>query len=66
MRTLLVSLQRLILGETWPIPDGLCLAVAVALLVRAVLPEGTWEPLGGFALALFVVATLACSLRKRS
>jgi hypothetical protein len=64
MRTLLVSLRRLILGETWTIPIGVCLAVGLALLIRAMLPHGAWQPAGGFALASFVLATLACSLTR--
>jgi hypothetical protein len=66
MRTLLVSLRRLILGETWTIPVGVGVGLGLALLIRAVLPTGTWQSAGGFALALFVLATLACSLRRRS
>jgi hypothetical protein len=66
MRAVLASLLRLILGETWTIPAGVFSSIALALLLRATLPEDAWHPAGGFALAAFVVSTLAYSLRERS
>lgn len=64
MRSLLRSLRRLILGETWTIPLGVGAALVLALLLRAWLPGTAWRAAGGFLLAVFVLATLACSLRR--
>ena len=64
MRPTLTALRRLILGETWTIPLGVCAALVLAVLVRAVLPETTWETAGGFCLTVAVVATLAYSLMR--
>jgi hypothetical protein len=62
---ILASLRRLILGETWTIPFGVGAALALAVLMRAALPEGTWQAIGGFGLAALLVAVLACSLKAR-
>jgi UDP-N-acetylmuramyl pentapeptide phosphotransferase/UDP-N-acetylglucosamine-1-phosphate transferase len=62
MRALLASLRRLILGETWTIPLGAALGLAVVM--RAWLPHATWQAVGGFCLAIFVLAVLALSLRR--
>jgi hypothetical protein len=65
MSTLLRSLRRLILGETWTIPLGVAAALVLAILIRAALPEGTWQAVGGFTLAALLVTALASSLRVR-
>jgi hypothetical protein len=65
MSALLRSLRQLILGETWTIPLGIGAALAVAVAIRAALPDGTWHAAGGFALAGLLLATLAWSLRAR-
>jgi hypothetical protein len=59
---MLSTLRRKILGETRSIPLGLVGAFVLALAVRALLPPGEWEVVGGFALAAAVIATLICSL----
>jgi hypothetical protein len=64
VRTLLSSLRRLILGETWTIPLGVGASLGLAVLIRASLPEAAWETAGGFCLAVFVLAALAYSLRR--
>jgi len=64
VRSWLTSLRRLILGETWTIPLGVSASVALAVLIRASLPEATWEAAGGFCLAAFVLGVLAYSLRS--
>jgi hypothetical protein len=64
MKALLGSLRHLIFGETWTIPVGVGVAIALAELLRASLPQGEWETVGGFCLAAFVLATLALSLRR--
>jgi hypothetical protein len=62
---LLGSLRKLILGETLTIPAGVAGALIVAVLARAALPTELWSSIGGFVLALCLVATLALSLRGR-
>jgi hypothetical protein len=64
MKALLGSLRHLILGETWTIPVGVGVAIALAALLRASLPQAEWETVGGFCLAAFVLATLVLSLRR--
>jgi hypothetical protein len=64
MRALLGSLRRLLLGETWTIPAGVGIALAVARLMRDSVAEGAWDRGGGFALAALVIAALAASLRS--
>jgi hypothetical protein len=64
MRPLLTSLRRLIFGETWTIPLGVGAALALAVLIRAALPETAWQTVGGFCLAASIVAALAYSLRR--
>jgi len=59
---LLRSLRALLFGETWTIPAGVAVALAVALGLRAELPHDGWQRGGGFALAALVAATLAVSL----
>ena len=49
MRALFGSLRHLILGETWTIPAGVGLTLALALGLRAVLPDEAWQHAGGFA-----------------
>jgi hypothetical protein len=61
--SVLSSLRRLILGETWTIPLGVGTSLGVAVLIRASVPDAVWETAGGFCLAAFVLAALACSLR---
>ena len=62
MKSLLASLRRKLLGETWTIPLGVCSAILLALLARALLPQGEWQAVGGFALAALLIATLVRSL----
>jgi hypothetical protein len=63
MRSLLSSLRRLILGETWSIPVGVGASLGLAVLIRAWLPTAAWQAAGGFCLAAFVLGVLAFSLR---
>jgi hypothetical protein len=66
MKALLGSLRHLILGETWTIPLGVGSAIALAVVIRASLPQAEWQAIGGFCLAALVVVTLALSLRRPS
>jgi hypothetical protein len=59
---MLSTLRRKILGETRSIPLGVASAFLLALAVRALLPHGEWEVIGGFTLAAAAIATLICSL----
>ena len=58
--TLLRTLKKLILGETWLMPAGVALAVAVALLARHLLGVH-WHAIGGFVLLAGVVAVTLVS-----
>jgi hypothetical protein len=62
MRSLLSRLRRKLLGETWTIPLGVAGALVLALLLRALLPSDEWQTVGGFVLAVLLIATLIRSL----
>jgi hypothetical protein len=62
MRSLLSRLRRKLLGETWTIPLGVAGALVLALLLRALLPSNEWQTVGGFVLAVLLIATLIRSL----
>ena len=64
MRALATSLRHLIFGETWTIPLGVGVALVIALLMRAPLPDEVWTTAGGFGLAALVIAALLYSLRR--
>ncbi len=56
--------RKLVLGETWTLPLGVAVAVAVAALLRVVAgPHGWWREAGGGVLALALIAVLIASLR---
>jgi hypothetical protein len=66
----LAQLRKLVLGETWALPVGVCAALAIAAIVRAIAgTHGWWHHAGGFVLlGLLVVAftgSLAGALRRR-
>jgi hypothetical protein len=65
--TVLQTLRKLILGETWVLPIGVALAVGVAAVLRALAgDEGWWHSAGGFVLlALVLLALLASAGRPR-
>jgi hypothetical protein len=50
--------RKLIFGETWAIPIGVFLVLAVGLALRG---EGAWV---GFVLLGGVIATLSAALRR--
>ncbi len=57
------QLRKLILGETWSLPLGVAVALAVAGILRAV--DGHdhwWHRGGGFLLLAFVALALTASL----
>lgn len=58
------ALRKLILGETWALPAGVAVALAVAGVLRAVSGDhGWWRDAGGFVLLALALAALALSLR---
>jgi hypothetical protein len=50
--------RKLIFGETWAIPIGVFLVLAVGLLLRG---DGSWV---GFVVLAGVIATLSVALRR--
>jgi hypothetical protein len=62
VRSTLAQLRKLILGETWVLPLGVLAAFAIALLVRALVPDETWSDFGGFVLLALVVVALIAAL----
>jgi hypothetical protein len=66
--SVLRTLRKLVLGETWVLPLGVAAVLAGAVLLRSVVP-GAWERFGGFALlagvALVLVVSVSRSARPR-
>jgi hypothetical protein len=61
--SLLRTLKKLILGETWTLPAGIGTVVLVAsLVVRPLLDAGTWRDAGGFILLAGVTVVLLLSV----
>jgi hypothetical protein len=57
------ALRKLVLGETWTLPLGVALTLAVALVLREAAGETTWwRHAGGFVVLGLVVASLTASL----
>ena len=61
--TFLSTLKKLLFGETWLLPLGLLLAVAVTLVVRQLL-GGEWHHVGGFVLLAGVLAVVVTSVGR--
>ena len=57
------ALRKLVLGETWTLPIGVAVTLAVGLGLDAADP-GWWHRGGGFVLLAGAVATLALALRR--
>jgi hypothetical protein len=66
--TLLRTLKKLLVGETWLLPAGLLAAFAVAVVARRVL-DHHWAHTGGFILlagvGVVLLATVARTSRRR-
>ena len=59
------QLRKLILGETWALPLGVAVALAIAGTFRAVDGKhGWWHHAGGFVLLGLVALALTASLRS--
>ena len=57
------ALRKLVLGETWALPIGVFLTLAVALVLDAVASDTPfWRHAGGFLLLALVLVTLAVAL----
>lgn len=61
---LMRALRKLVLGETWTLPAGVAVVVAVALALDA-LAGGWWEQAGGFVVLALVLGALSAALRVR-
>lgn len=57
------TLRKLILGETWFLPLGVAVVVALAALASAVF-EAAWQDVGGPALLVAVLALLVVSVAR--
>jgi hypothetical protein len=55
------ALRKLILGETWALPIGVAITLAVGLVLST---TSWWPDAGGFVLLVLVVAALSVSLRR--
>jgi hypothetical protein len=66
--TVLRTLKKLLVGETWLLPGGLLAALAVALLARSAL-DRHWSHVGGFilltAVGIVLLVTVARTSRRR-
>jgi hypothetical protein len=57
------ALRKLVLGETWTLPLGVLLTLAVALAAHELAGDAEWwRRGGGFVVLAFVLAALAASL----
>jgi hypothetical protein len=57
------ALRKLVLGETWTLPLGVLLTLAIGLVLDAVAGDGAlWRHAGGFLLLACVLAAFAVSL----
>jgi hypothetical protein len=67
--SLLRTLRKLILGETWLLPLGVAVVALAAGLVLKPLLSGAWEHAGGFILlagvAVVLLASVSASARPR-
>ena len=61
--TVLRTLRKLVLGETWVLPLGVASLVAAALVVREAAPD-VWEDVGGFLLLGGVLVLLVVAVNR--
>lgn len=58
------TIKKLVLGETWMLPLGIAVILALAALVIRPLASGSWDHLGGFVLLIGVAAVLLISVSR--
>ena len=62
---MILTLRKLVLGETWTLPIGVVVAVGVAALLRLAAGEhGWWHEAGGFVLLGLVVLALVAAVGR--
>jgi hypothetical protein len=67
MNAFLRTLRKLVLGETWALPFGVAVAVAIAAVVREIAgSDGWWRDGGGWLLFGLLVAAFAVALARTS
>jgi hypothetical protein len=59
----LLTLKKLLFGETWLLPLGLALAVLITLVFRDVLGD-RWQHVGGFVLLAGVLTVITTSVSR--
>jgi membrane associated rhomboid family serine protease len=60
------ALRKLILGETWALPLGVLLTLAIGLVLDALEGDDAWwQHAGGFVLLALVVIALTAALPRR-
>lgn len=60
---MIAQLRKLVLGETWTLPIGVAVTLAVGLALDAAGP-GWWDRGGGFVLLAGALITLMLALRR--
>jgi hypothetical protein len=60
--SVLRTLRKLILGETWVLPLGIATVVLIAALVARPILDDTWRRAGGFLLLAGVAGVLVLSV----
>ncbi len=65
--SVLRTVRKLVLGETWALPAGVVLAVGLGALLQAI-TDGAhwWRAAGGAVLVVLLLAALALSVRSSS
>jgi hypothetical protein len=59
------TVRKLVLGETWALPIGICVAVLAAFALRALAgPDGWWEDAGGFVLLGLLLVAFVTAVRS--
>ena len=61
--SILGTVKKLLLGETWILPSGVASTLAAGLLVRTLAPEA-WPDAGGLLLLGGVLITLLASVSR--
>jgi hypothetical protein len=58
------TLKKLVLGETWVLPLGIAVVLAVGGLIVRPLAPAFWHDAGGFLLLAGVLAVLLAATRR--